>query len=241
MNKNKKKILTVALIVCLVAVISFGTLAYFTDTDKTTNVFTIGSIDIEQNEKGADGNDFVQNQQLLPVADPSNPTTDDNYIAKIVTVSNKGQNSAFVRTHIAVPTNLVNYIHLHTDETNWTREGTSNTTMVGTDSYTVYTYHYNSTLASGTDTDKLLLGVYMDAKVDVKDDPDTPAEDLQFCMWNDTTQKYDFSGYPVSASAQINVLVATQAVQSQGFNGNIVSGLDAAFGAGASGLPDFNN
>ena len=39
----KKKVLTVALVVALIAIMVSGTLAYFTDNDEVTNTFTIGS------------------------------------------------------------------------------------------------------------------------------------------------------------------------------------------------------
>lgn len=49
----KKKVLTVALVVALIAIMVSGTLAYFTDNDEVTNTFTIGSVEIEIHENGA--------------------------------------------------------------------------------------------------------------------------------------------------------------------------------------------
>ncbi|MDY5564655.1 MAG: TasA family protein [Candidatus Limivicinus sp.] len=47
----KKKITAIALVVCLVAVaVVGGSLAYFTDTDKATNTFTVGNVDITLTE-----------------------------------------------------------------------------------------------------------------------------------------------------------------------------------------------
>ena len=48
----KKKLMVTALAVALVAIAVGGTLAWFNDTDEVTNVFTVGSVDIEQKEKG---------------------------------------------------------------------------------------------------------------------------------------------------------------------------------------------
>ncbi len=63
----KKKILALALAVCLVSLAVTGlTLAYFTDTDKATNTMTAGSVAIDQKETDRDGDDFVQNQKLIP-------------------------------------------------------------------------------------------------------------------------------------------------------------------------------
>ena len=48
---NKKKILALSLIVCLLATaVVGGTLAYFTDTEDATNTFTAGSVDITLDE-----------------------------------------------------------------------------------------------------------------------------------------------------------------------------------------------
>ena len=46
----KKRIITIALIVALLATCFGATLAYFQDTDEDTNVITIGNVDIEQYE-----------------------------------------------------------------------------------------------------------------------------------------------------------------------------------------------
>ena len=68
---NKRKLLLVALSLCMVAILAMGgTLAYLTDTDAKTNVFTVGNVNIEQNEKDREGNDYVNNQKLFPIVDP---------------------------------------------------------------------------------------------------------------------------------------------------------------------------
>ena len=47
----KKKILTAALAVCMLATLVIGaSLAYFTDTDSKTNTFTVGNVDITLTE-----------------------------------------------------------------------------------------------------------------------------------------------------------------------------------------------
>ena len=40
----KKKVLSIALIVALIAIVVSGSLAYFTDRDEVNNTFTIGSV-----------------------------------------------------------------------------------------------------------------------------------------------------------------------------------------------------
>jgi len=88
----KKKILTLCLVVCLAATaIVGGTLAYFTDTDNETNVFTTGDVEID----------------LIETFDPDNaklmPGIDIN---KDVFVKNEGTETAYVRVHLAFPSML---------------------------------------------------------------------------------------------------------------------------------------
>lgn len=63
----KKKILAVALTVCLAVIAVTGfSLAYFTDTDEATNTMVAGNVKIAQYETDRDGEDFKQNQTLIP-------------------------------------------------------------------------------------------------------------------------------------------------------------------------------
>lgn len=76
----KKRIMTIALALCLLAVAAMGTIAYFTDTKEATNVMTVGTVSIEMAElerkEGvshigtASGNlqEFTQNQKIYPAA-----------------------------------------------------------------------------------------------------------------------------------------------------------------------------
>lgn len=43
----KKKVISIALIIALIAVIAAGSFAYFTDNDKETNTFTVGNVKID--------------------------------------------------------------------------------------------------------------------------------------------------------------------------------------------------
>lgn len=124
----KKKILALAMVVCLAVVAVTGfTLAYFTDTDGATNTMVAGNVKIAQNETDRDGEDFEQNQKLVPGvyykttdddgdwvpyngAQPEKDSTDNEYevsiwdesvknvIDKFVTVKNTGSEAAYVRT-----------------------------------------------------------------------------------------------------------------------------------------------
>lgn len=51
MKVNRKTVLSTAAVLGVAALIAGGTIAYFTDTDTKTNVFTVGNVDITLNEK----------------------------------------------------------------------------------------------------------------------------------------------------------------------------------------------
>ena len=86
----KKKILSLAMIVCMLSIaIVGGTLAYFTDTDDKTNVFTVGNIEIDLEEQFPSG-------ELMP----------DVVKEKVVTVKNVGDNDAYMWIEVWVPAAL---------------------------------------------------------------------------------------------------------------------------------------
>lgn len=223
----KKKITVIALAVAILAIAVGGTLAWFTDTDEATNVFTVGSIDIIQNE------DFDEaTAQLLPVVGTDPTDADDNYIEKTVTVENVGRNSAFVQTFVAVPAVLDNSGVLKLYDVNaaangWTKiDGDANTDGVQpvatgisidgeTIEYNVYLYRYNTALAKDTETDACLEYVYIASTTDLNtydtnNDGDT--DTAYFVLPNGT----EITGF--NAAGELNVYVATQATQVDGFD-----------------------
>ena len=108
--KKTSKILALALafVLTIAGTVSM-TVAYLTDTDDDTNVFTVGNVEIEQYEKTRDGKDF-EDQKIYPIVnDDTNADgyhTGNNYVDKIITVTNTGSEDAYVRTYIAFPAAL---------------------------------------------------------------------------------------------------------------------------------------
>lgn len=87
----KKKIVSLCLVVALAATaVIGGTLAYFTDTDAQTNVFTTGDVKIDLWE------DFGKN-------DGSEVLIPGKKIEKEIYVTNTGSEKAYVRVHYAIP------------------------------------------------------------------------------------------------------------------------------------------
>ena len=75
----KKKILSLTLVVCLLAIaVVGGTLAYFVDKESKDNVFTIGNVDITLNEVFDE-----EDAELMPGK--------VNAVNKDVTVTNSGE------------------------------------------------------------------------------------------------------------------------------------------------------
>ena len=114
----KKKIVSLALAVCLIAIAAVGTLAYFTDKDAETNTFTAGGVKIDLieqqvNEAGTELEAFEQDQVLMPIVGSAQGEKDNfgqpvaaNYIDKIVTIKNTGKSDAYVRAYFAIPADL---------------------------------------------------------------------------------------------------------------------------------------
>lgn len=118
---SKRKILTLALTIAMAAILAIGgTLAYFTDNDSETNVFTVGNVTIkliEEERTKKDGetvlDDFTQNKKLYPIVGSAQGKKDEfnlpiakNYVDKIVTVKNTGSEDAYIRTYFAIPSAL---------------------------------------------------------------------------------------------------------------------------------------
>lgn len=231
----KKKLTVIAAAVAIIAIVVGGTLAYFNDTDEVTNVFTIGSVDIEQKEVFDE-----ETAQLLPVKGTDPAVATDNYIEKKVTVSNVGKNDAYVQTYVAVPAVLDNngILKLYDGELedkDWTKidgdTATEGMQPVATNVpikeetllYNVYLYRYNNVLPVGTgnETPACLEYVYIDSSIDVntydlidaEGNPGTDGvKDTAYFVLTNGTEIEDFN-----AAEKLNVYVATQGVQVRGF------------------------
>ena len=182
----KKKLFTMAMAVALIAVSIVGmSLAYFTDTDKETNVFTTGNVEIDLTEN------FTQNSKLLP---GSNTV---NNVKKEVFVTNTGSEDAYVRVHLAIPSILddaqpnfdasKNVLHFNNDnmatgQWNWstsldrpdgeyTKDGNWNfyTTTIDGIAYNVYVVTYETALKKGDKTPAAMNQVYLDSKTSQED------------------------------------------------------------------------
>lgn len=183
----KKKIMAMCLVIAMAATaVIGGTLAYFTDKDAETNVFTTGNVNIDLTEN------FEQKSKLMPVTYNADGTRNDaNVVKKEVFVTNEGTEDAYVRVHIAIPTILddgdpnfnasANTLHFNydkesigADKWDWSKvakdakyEGDWNfykKNVNGID-YNVYVVTYEKALESGEQTVDAMSQVYLDSKV----------------------------------------------------------------------------
>ena len=186
----KKRIVTIALVVALVAIAAVGTLAYFTDTDKVDNVFTSGKVDISLKEN------FEQNSKLAPATGSAQAGTLQNGVKKEIAVTvNEGSEDTFVRVHIAIPSILDdgadtfdaknNVLHFNYDQNSigegkwdWSKtagapyQGDWNYYEATIDGikYNVYVVTYGTALKAGETTPEYAMHqVYLDSKVSSAD------------------------------------------------------------------------
>ena len=89
---SKRKILTMAMALCMAAILVVGgSLAFFTDTEEKTNVFTAGNVQIVQEEKDRKGEDYGdETKKLYPIVDDAKDT------AAVVRAFTEGEPTAMV-------------------------------------------------------------------------------------------------------------------------------------------------
>ena len=95
----KKKVFIIALAVCLAVLsIAGSSIAYFTDTEAYTNVFTAGNVDIKLSAKGADGTmQTIDDDNADTILNITNANVyPGQEIQKDVTITNVGSERAFV-------------------------------------------------------------------------------------------------------------------------------------------------
>ena len=165
---NKKKIFIAALAICLVSIISFTTLAWFTASESVTNNFYVGDsttdpddvfgIDVWENVDGTDiGKD---------TADDKGATYEDilpgEKLSKTPYLTNTGIHPQYVRAIVTVSqaTILKEAMGSTWSDASKFLPGTASTWTLTDILYTnddklVYVYYYNTALAAGATTEAL--------------------------------------------------------------------------------------
>lgn len=197
----KKKILSIALVVAVIAIMVSGTLAYFTAEDEVTNTFTIGSVKIEVVE------DFEEPEAMIPVvtADDSDP----NYINKDARVKNTGDNAAYVQMYVAIPKALDDvgaFVVVDANTGDWTDRAAAGTAEIDGVTCNVYMYRYKNLLDVNAETSDVITAAYLASQLDYDHD----------------TNRFVMNGTAITdyiPGESINIYVAAQAIQAAGFDG----------------------
>ncbi len=148
----KKKKTIIAAIVLLLGFLVGGAIAYFTDTDNATNVFTIGNVDIELEEPNWDTTDDDNNN----VPDASQDLMPGQTIAKDPKINNiSTTNPAYVFAKVEVPCTTATSpatpaeLFSYTLNSGWTELSTAAVACTSGGSAThVYYYGSGNTLTS---------------------------------------------------------------------------------------------
>lgn len=229
---TKRKILLLAMSLCMVAILAVGgTLAYFTDTDSATNVFTVGNVDITLNETFDEGT-----AKLVPGVD----------INKDVTITLKeGSEESWVWYTYAIPAevdspdkledSINNFVHVNHAGANWLgfqnnqaywAEGQTTATPeekcwipdydctqgVNIDGvlYNVYSVLYNGTLTAKETTTIGMTNVYMDAAVDT-----VLKDGKTYYVLSKNGKSYEIEASKLNG---MKIIVNAYAIQAAGFN-----------------------
>ena len=229
----KKRIVTIALVIALLATCFAGTYAYLTDTEAAKNVMVVGNVDIVQNEYERNETGalvaYENGKTLLPMgSDPAwadeqvtmgNYTfkmfADVNALDKIVTVTNKGNVDAYVRTIVALEAGKsaeeaedlwYNYIALTNGIGSHGVEVDKDMYVkIGETYYIIVSYTYKNALKPNEESAPSMTGVALYA-----------------AATNAIVQLFE---------GDYSVLVLSQAVQADGMGADAAAALDKAFGA----------
>lgn len=198
----KKRTFTVALIICLVAIIGFGSLAYFQSSKNLTNYFAVAGI-----TDPTDPDETINPDDLFSIKlDETDITKDDNTrtesgntytgilpgdtLKKDPTVTNTGKYDAWVRVKVTVTdaadwkavcakhkiTDLATIFN-EFDATKWDREIAEDVNDTTNNTLT-YTYYYKTTVAPGGEA-KLFDSITIPAVFDIEDMSDLSTFQLQ--------------------------------------------------------------
>ncbi|MBQ7969237.1 MAG: hypothetical protein IJ292_05380 [Clostridia bacterium] len=219
----KKKIVSIALVACLALMaIAGASLAYFTDTDDATNVFTSGKVDITLNEVFDE-----EKAQLIPGVDIQKDVTislsDDSvesyvwYTYAIPAVLDDANDQAF-NNIIHVNHAGRNWLGYQNDEKYWAEGQTAATPEdqcwiidnvvielkeIDGVLYNVYVVLYNGTLDAGEKTTIGMTNVYCDTKVD----------------FDNKTGKYTINGQDIGFDLNnVKIIVTAYGIQAATFN-----------------------
>lgn len=177
MKLSKKKVLALALAVCLITTLSLGSLAWFTDTDEITNDFYVGDTDTpadevfgievwEDRDTNGDGDYNEEDDALKADGLKYETILPGEVLSKEPYLENTGIHPQFVRAIVTVSDahNLRGVMGSAWGNADLFLAGTPDTWVLEDilhvkDDQLVYVYYYTMPLEAGTVTDKIFTNV----------------------------------------------------------------------------------
>lgn len=221
MNKKKLVVVLAALVAVLTIAIG-GTLAYFTDTEKATNVMTVGKVDINLEEYM-----FTEDGEKVPFdsdeAMVMYPMTDEQGMEsknKIVDVYNDSPSDVYIRTLVAFEKMTTektfdgNRIHYRAFETNnYADQG-------------VYGVDWQNSYYGELEINGVMYDVHVFDTVDGAKIPSGARVQSLQAVWLDKNVANEDVVNGLGEDGKMDILVVAQGVQTENF-----ADYDAAFAA----------
>lgn len=142
----KRKLTLLSGVIVVLALMVTGTLAYYTTTEKTTNVITTGNVDLIIHEKTANGENVLNTDiEIMP----------GDVVSRIVTMENTGNHPLYLRVKLTK----------NVDDNSLTAEECLDMDINSTEwTYKDGFYHYNTALQAGESTVPLFTEIVIDGK-----------------------------------------------------------------------------
>ncbi len=225
--KNRKLLLIVSLVLAMTMSLG-GTLAYLQDTDADVNTMVLGNVQIVQNEQQWNAEktklvEFEQDKPLLPYVgnmgwetvegfgNEYRRFTMNNVVDKYVTVTNKGNTDAYVRTIIALEMGEYETV----DEYYYNIVGTSTNAADGKEFEFDGTWEWDEKyVAQIFDRNYLIMTATHQDALEAKE---TTIPSLLQVYVNKDCDNEELLKVDGNKNGKLDVLVISQAVQANGF------------------------
>lgn len=234
----KRKVFTLALAICVLAVMACGSLAYFSATHSATNKFMTAKYDPEDPSNPPSGDDLfsIVITETVPGSDGSSTTTSGNTykdvlpgdkIVKDPTISNTGAYSQWVRATVSI-SNAANWLDaLGLDKAKAADCAALFDKLV--------TKGYNKDLWTRVNptaivNDTLTYVFYLKAALPAEDDVSTTTiKENEVCLFTEVTIPSSLTKEQFAKLCTFNMTVKADAIQSQNTASNCVDSFKSPY------------
>lgn len=219
---NKRKIMVMAMALCMVAILAIGgTLAYFTDDDQNTNVFTMGNVDIVLDEaKVIRGEGEAEDEYTAGKERVKENRYEEVYpgavLPKDPTVHNVGTYPAYIRAKVTIDFNRLAALQADKELFNGENEDEDLTNIADIDTENwkyadraidfnartvTYTYNYNAKLEAEKDTTPLFTQIIIPTFVTNEDVAAYGLQEFEMSIVAEAVQTYGFDSLDAAFAA----------------------------------------